>query len=312
MALILAPLPSLFARQGVSARTTVARAFHSYLCQNHHLSGSTLVRSRVDVSSRNGVPLEDTARFEVGLAIAVLVNTTPAAFWMLFFVHSMEGLLDELREEISTVVTSKADESGRGEVRNLDITRLKTECPLLASTFQEVLRYRSMGTSVREVMEETLLDNRWLLKKGCMIQMPSRVVHTDASIWGSDVNSLNPRRFLKNLSDSAPKPGAAQRARAFRGFGGGTTLCPGRHFATNEVLALVAMFIMRFDMVPVSGAWAAPTSNNTNVAAVLMEPDSDIEVEISRRQGTEGVRWTFSLEESGKVFAVAAEDREEA
>jgi cytochrome P450 len=62
----------------------------------------------------------------------------------------------------------------------------------------------------------------------------------------------------------------------FRVFGGGKTLCPGRHFATNEVLAVVAMFIVRLDMTPVGGEWKFLTIANTNVAAVVMELDDDI------------------------------------
>lgn len=162
-----------------------------------------------------------------------------------------------------------------------------------------------MGTSIRQVMEDTILDDKWLLKKGSMIQMPTRVVHTDTSLWGPDADDFNPRRFMKNLgSHRAP-------VAAFRVFGGGTTLCPGRHFATNEVLAVVSMFIMRYDMAPQtqSGDWDLPTVAKTNVAAVIMEPDADVEVVVSRRKGFEQDRWTFRLEASQDVFAVVTEDR---
>lgn len=156
-------------------------------------------------------------------------------------------------------------------------------------------------------MEDTVLDGKWLLKKDSMIQMPTRVVHTDTSLWGSDADDFNPRRFMKN-SGSHKAPAAA-----FRVFGGGTTLCPGRHFATNEVLAVASMFIMRYDMAPQtqSGNWDLPTVAKTNVAAVVMEPDADVEVVVSRRKVFEHDRWTFGLEASEHVFAVAAEDRVE-
>ena len=38
------------------------------------------------------------------------------------------------------------------------IIGVKTHWPLLTSTYQEVLRYRSVSTSVRQVMEDTMLD----------------------------------------------------------------------------------------------------------------------------------------------------------
>ncbi|KAM7210403.1 hypothetical protein V8F06_014220 [Rhypophila decipiens] len=114
------------------------------------------------------------------------------------------------------------------------------------SSYQETLRHRSMGTSVREVMQDTMLDGRWLLKKGAMLQMPSRIIHQDSGLWGSDVADYNPRRFLPEERKNRPSN------ICFRAFGGGETLCPGRHFATNEALAVVALFVVRFDMVPVT------------------------------------------------------------
>ncbi len=151
------------------------------------------------------------------------------------------------------------------------------------------------------------MDSQWLLKKGAMVQMPSRIIHKDSSIWGKDVDEFNPRRFMKGetpRTENGRRPNPA----AFRAFGGGTTLCPGRHFATMEVLAVVTMFIMRYDMAPTAGRWSLPRTDNTNVAAVITEPDTDIEVEVSTRKGFEDGSWAFALKDSGKIFAVVAED----
>jgi hypothetical protein len=46
-----------------------------------------------------------------------------------------------------------------------------------------------MGASVREVMEYTYLE-QWLLKKGAMLQMPSRIIHQDADLWGPDLDGI--------------------------------------------------------------------------------------------------------------------------
>ena len=309
MTFLLGLIPSFTARKGVAGRARVAKAFEKYFRAGGHERGSVLIQKRYDVSFRNGISLEDTARFEVGGALAILVNTAPAAFWILFLVYSCPGLLDDLRKEVDLIMTTNLDNNG-SLTRSLDISSVKTRCPLLASTFQEVLRYTAMGTSVRQVMEDIVLDNQWLLKKGAMVQMPSRIIHKDPSIWGNDVDSFNPRRFMKG---EPQKTGKGQRPNpaAFRGFGGGTTLCPGRHFATTEVLAVVTMFIMRYNMTPTTGEWSMPKTANTNVAAVIMEPDTDIEIEVSTRDSFEAGRWMFDLKDSGKIFAVVAEDRGE-
>jgi cytochrome P450 len=249
--------------------------------------------------------VEDIARYEVGGSLAVLLNTAPAAFWTLLLLHGHPGLVEDIRKEIDACTETTTAEDG-SSLKTLDINTLKESCPLLLSSYQEVLRYRTMGTSVRRVMEDTYLD-QWLLKKGAMLQIPSRVIHQDADLWGAAVAAFNPRRFLPEEKSNRP------RDICFRGFGGGKTLCPGRHFATNEVLAVVAAFIARFDMKPATGnIWEIPTAANTHLAAVVMEPDHDIPVEIKTREGFEDVKWAINLDRTGKIFAIVTEDIDEA
>lgn len=260
-----------------------------------------MVRNRYQACVSGGMGAPDVALCESGASIGVLNNTVPASFWMLLFVNSHPGLLNDIREELDSVVTKKIE---NGLVRCLDITLLKTNCPLLISTFQEVLRYRASSVSVREVMQDTVLDGQWLLKKGSMVQMPSRVFHSDSILWGADKDEFNPRRFM---NDGRPKSKRTDPA-AFRAFGGGATLCPGRHFATNEVLAVASMFIMRYDMTPTQGFWSVPKTYNTHIAAGIMEPDTDVEVEISIRKGFEDGRWAYDVKDSDEIFAIVAED----
>lgn len=307
MSILVGILPSVMARKGLAGRAKVAKAFERYFLTGGHKQASMLMQKRYETSSRNKISVEDIARYEIGGALALLVNTAPAAFWMLLLVYAHPGLVEEIRKEVGSTMAQTLD--GLGITRHIDITTLKSSCPLLTSTFQEVLRFRSMGTSVRQVMEDTVLDGQWILKKDSMVQMPSRVIHSDTSLWGPDANEFNPRRFVR--SSGQEKTSVKAPAAAFRAFGGGSTLCPGRHFATNEVLAVVTMFVMRYDMVPVSGEWTLPTVEKTNVAAVVMEPDTDVDVLVSQRKGLEGDRWSFSLKTSEDVFALVAEDRAE-
>jgi cytochrome P450 len=236
-----------------------------------------------------------------------MVNTSPAAFWTLFMIFATPGLLVDIRSEIDAV-TRVFTKDGT-QHRHLDVAGIKENCPLLASTYQEILRWRSVGMSVRRVNEDHLLDGKWLLKKGALVQMPVRAIHLEPTIWGTDVEEFNPRRFLKGekqMTESGKRP----KDSCFRSFGGGKTLCPGRHFATNEVLAFTSMFVARFDMEPQSGSWVLPPAENTVAASLLMTPDEDIAVSVRRRAGMEECKWTMTLEEAGKVFALVSEDQE--
>lgn len=301
MSILVGILPSITARKPIAARNKVAKAFAAYYKAGGVQKASILARNRYE-AQKNDIPLEDIARFEVGGSIAVLVNIAPAAFWTLLLLFSHPNLLSELRKEIDACTRTSIN-NGK-TVKTIDITTLKEACPILLSAYQEVLRYSSMGTSVREVMEDTYLD-QWLLKKSAMLQIPSRIIYQDSGLWGNDVSDFSPRRFLPEERKNRPSD------MCFRAFGGGKTLCPGRHFSANEILAVVAVFIARFDMKPVEGEWKHPSTLETNVAAVVMEPDNDIQVDIKTRAGFEGVKWAIELHNSEKIFAMVTEDSAE-
>jgi cytochrome P450 len=315
-------LPSLTTRRGYRGRTTVAQAFHHYFSQNGHESASVLVKNRFKVCMEHQLPLEDIARFEVGGVVAIAVSTVPAAFWMLYYVYSNPDILELLRQEVGAILETKSVEASPGTVtRTLNITELRTTCPLLTSTFQETLRHASLGAAVRLVTEDTVLDGHILLKKGSLVEIPAHVVHFDSTIWGSSVTAFDASRFVLNpnvKSSTKPKNDQADNKKKphpgdFRAFGGGRNLCPGRHFAATEILALVAMMVMRYDLHVVttsngrhneSGRWKMPTSVKSGLAAAVREPDEDIDVEVRLREGYEEGRWAFRLEESELVFAI--------
>ncbi|CAI6292762.1 unnamed protein product [Periconia digitata] len=272
--------PSLTARKLIAAQSRVSDAFQEYYKAGGVDKASALTRMRYQVEVDHNVPLEDIARYEVGGSIAVLFNTAPNRL-----LHRIVAI-DEDRYYDQDL---GCDNSGR-------------KVPF-TSVSVSGRSPTSMGTSVREVMEDTLLEG-FLLKKGTMLQMPSRIIHQDTDLWSADVTQFNPRRFLPEEKKNRPSEAC------FRAFGGGKTLCPGRHFATNEILAVVAVFIARFDMKPLEGDWRHPSTINTNVAAVVMEPDDDIEVEVETRKGFEDVDWEIKLHKSEKIFAMVTEDNE--
>lgn len=303
--------PPLLARKGCRGRELLTEAFSRYFQNGGLRNGSEFAQARFSSSSAHKLALGDIARFEVTTLIGTLTSTIRTVTWMLYHIYSDPAVLQDCRREVPKVMTTGHTAHGT-LMRSLDITRLRSNCPILGSTFQEVLRHHSVGTSVRQVMRDTLLENRYLLKEGSMILMPSVVVYTDASIWGADVSTFNHKRFLKPTSSaSAEKSGTTRNIpnpSAFRAFGGGTTLCPGRHFATTVTMATVVMFLMRYDMAPVKGRWPQMTADKTHAVAAVEQPDYEIEVEVTARKGSEEGEWTLRMDNSDVVFATVAED----
>jgi cytochrome P450 len=65
-------------------------------------------------------------------------------------------------------------------------------------------------------------------------------LHLNREAWGEDPLALNPFRF-------ATKP-KMQNSKAYRPFGGGNTLCPGRFVAKRSMAFAVALLVNRFDL----------------------------------------------------------------
>jgi cytochrome P450 len=83
---------------------------------------------------------------------------------------------------------------------------------------------------------------------------------------------------------------------AFRAFGGGSTLCPGRHFAANEVLVFVALIILQFEFQPMAGRELEVPKKQDDVLPVhVLEPENIVEVKITQRVDWEDVSWEMTL-----------------
>ena len=250
-----------------------------------------MIHTRYAVNTKYGVSLLDQGRLEVGTLLGILANTIPSTFYMLVRVYSDPALLQNIRNELETTSVSIVPNETKRRILHV-ITR-REQCELLHSTFQELLRFHAHGAGARLVREDIMLDNQYLLRKGMVVQMPMSVMHSDPSVWGPDAGDFNPRRFLKQ-QDGNQK--TKQYMTAYRPFGGGASLCPGRHFVTLEVLALTAYMVLRFDMTPSDGQWVIPVQKQESMATNVFPPEKDITVKVTRRKGFADVNWDFVMD----------------
>ena len=298
--LVLGAFPTWTAKEAIQSLDIGSSAFEAYFRDGSYLKGSALVRDRYDHSTKHQMPLNDIARSEFVNGVALLTNTVPTTFWMLFHIYSDSKVLAHCRAELASVVIVSAGKNGC-YINTIDMSKVKTLCPVFLSTFKEVLRLHSTSVSARLVMKDHMLDNQYLLKKGSTVMMPGPVQHTFEDIWGPDVDIFDYQRFTR--------PGKHHHTAAFRAFGGGTTLCSGRHFATTEILAFTAVMILRFDMIPKTGKWKQPLENKVEFWEATAGPDEDLEVEICLTSGVgSGDEWVFTLSDSDQPIELSAED----
>ena len=297
MTLSVFPMASLIFPKLYKARELAAAAMIDYVRKGGYKTASGLVRKRYEHHVKKfGLSLDDFARGELGNTFAVLGNSTPCALWVLFHIFSDDKVLADVRNEVSAMIEV------RDGVNCLDLATIRTSCPILLSTFQETLRFRAVNSGPRVVLEEVLLNDRILLKKGSMLMIPAPVQHTDTSAWGNNVDTFDHMRFVH-------KPGQKKPNRvAFRAFGGGHVLCPGRHFASTEIMALAAMLALQFDVVPTSngGEWIEPTWKNSPIQAGFPIPDKDIDVELRPRDPSQ--KWEVIFTGSDDAMGIVSED----
>ncbi|CAH0038147.1 unnamed protein product [Clonostachys solani] len=275
-------LPGLITPRGSRARKLFFDAMHRYYSEDGPSTASALIRSRHAVSLQHGLSQTDMEHFNLSVSYGLLVNTVPTAAWVLYHVYSDESLLASLRRDIGAFVRREEEATA-----SINLPEVIAGCRLLDSLVREVLRVHSTNASGRVVLRDTLIDDRYMLKEGATLLTPSAELHRNADVWGPTASAFDAGRFLGQKK----VPGSAYRA-----FGSGASVCPGRFFATNEISAILVMMLPRYDVSPAHGrSWVVPKTKS-HITTSIMTPVEDIEVRITEREEAKGVKWTFTWE----------------
>jgi cytochrome P450 len=297
--LMLQFLPTLLVPAAYRGRAAIKAAFTKFYSEKHQHTSSSLIRTRHASAEKWGFTADDIANFEISTLFLAVTNTVPTSFWLFANILADPGLLEEVRKEVGSMVKREKSADGQEEAV-MDIAKFQSHCPLLLSSFRETLRLADAATSVRSITQDVQLTSSsrssYLLKKGNVIQLPSGITHNNPAIWGSEPRKFNPRRFLPETLNALPKDIKKVQTQGYFPFGGGRHLCPGRHFATTEILAFVGAMVIGY---VVEGA-KVPEMKFQKLGTAVRKPAAEVQVNISKREGWEDVRWRFDTGE-GKV-----------
>jgi len=275
-------------RKGYKAQAKVFKAFREYL-RDIPEDASALVRERQNIFRKQGICEKDISQMQSTLSDAAFPNTVPTMFWTVFEIFSRPELLRALREEVMSNAVRKSNDGSSFE---LEVTAIKTQCPILLSTYQETQRIRHSQVAWRAITEDTILDGKYLLKKGNFLHMPTKPVHLAPKTWGSDVNSFNPYRFLAGSSKTKIPPSS------FLPWGSPPHMCPARQFASTEILIITALIVARVDLTPISeNGWEQNPALRSMELPTLPRPRDDIRVKITQREEVAG-EWKVVVGES--------------
>jgi hypothetical protein len=108
--LLIRIMPKRIARKAYEARQQLFDGMNKYFASNWRDDACELIKARYDSFTECGLSVDTIARFEFGDSIAIMVNTVPTAFWVLNYIYMDSSLLEEIRAEITTILTTAADE----------------------------------------------------------------------------------------------------------------------------------------------------------------------------------------------------------
>lgn len=272
---------------GYKARTTVFAAFKQYF-ENIPGDASEVIKERHRVLREGGLSEEDAYKLQSTLSNAYF-NTIPTLFWTIHDIYCRPELLEDIRQEVSTKAVQRSRDADTSFV--LDITALQTQCHILLSALQETQRTRHAQVGMRMVIEDTLIDGKYFLKKGTALHLPAKSIHRDPSIWGSDAPEYDPYRFVPGYTG---EPKTKVMPTAFLPWGSAPWLCPARQFAATEILIIVALMVLRVDLSPVDREWEKQPATKSISIATLPHPKEDMRFKVSERR--EGIgSWSVLL-----------------
>jgi cytochrome P450 len=230
--------PSVTAQKPYRGREAIVKVFTEYLNAGHQRTGSKFVQKRIEIAHDYNWNNSTTARSELSFLFAGITNTAITTFWAVLYIFANPDLLHAVRAELQTATPSEYESE-----LTISMEAIRTSSPTLLATIRECMRLNSDNFSTRLVKSDTLLADKYFLSAGSIVQVAGGVIHADKSIWGPDAGVFNHERFLEiEKKDRNVHPAA------FRAFGGGKTLCPGRHFALTEIVVFVAMVVAVFDL----------------------------------------------------------------
>ncbi|KAL5337981.1 putative cytochrome P450 [Aspergillus crustosus] len=265
-------LPRFLAKDMIAAKDDMINFFLEYFTlppgdrghENFWVSSVEELFRELELSN------DEIARMFMLHTSSIIGNMYKMCFWLVAHILSNPDLLRSITLEIQPAVNL--------QTREIDHTHLTENCPVLDSLYSEVLRLIVTSPMTRQVSTTTTIGGK-TLKKGNNVLIIYRQLHIDQATWGPTPLTLQPQRFLhdKNLKT---KP-------AYRPWGGGKHVCPGRFLAKKAVFAFVALLLGQYEIdMDTVGKQPFPRADLAKAAGVAtIAEGEDVVISLRRREG---------------------------
>ncbi|XP_069026266.1 cytochrome P450 7B1 [Embiotoca jacksoni] len=240
---------------------------------------SQFIRRRSEVFDQYDMLRDvDKAAHHFAILWASVANTVPATFWAMYYLVSHPAALHAVRQEIQDVLRDDAVEF-RSD-KDLTLSREQLDKLLrLDSAISESLRLSSASMNIRVVQEDFTLQldaqRSMATRKGDIIAMYPQSMHLDPEIY----EEPQMFRFDRYLQDGGLKTDFYKDGQKLKyylmPFGSGSSMCPGRHFAVNEIKQFVCLLLLYFDLQLEDGQRRAKLDSSRAGLGVLL-PAADV------------------------------------
>eukprot|EP01087_Luapelamoeba_hula_P010277 TRINITY_DN271_c0_g1_i1.p1 TRINITY_DN271_c0_g1~~TRINITY_DN271_c0_g1_i1.p1 ORF type:complete len:515 (-),score=105.69 TRINITY_DN271_c0_g1_i1:82-1626(-) len=266
-ALPLAGVPQIFLSAWVKASDGLFRAVATI---KERARVSNFMKARENRFDEMNMNFHDRGANQSAMVWASQANSIPAAFWSLAYLLKDEEAKKVVMEEIKQVLGDY--KPGQAPVSRDQFKQLVK----LESAINEAMRLTSGGMSLRYALEDQTFhiestNTDVNLRKGDRVIVFPYVTHYDPEVF-AEPEKFKWDRFLAKPAASKKSPGGDDSGdgaavadneplvqptfskggkpvkMALLPFGGGTSHCPGRFFAMNEVKMFVLMSLLWFNM----------------------------------------------------------------
>ncbi|XP_060103922.1 7-alpha-hydroxycholest-4-en-3-one 12-alpha-hydroxylase [Heteronotia binoei] len=240
------------------------------------------VREQEQRLAEEGMPEYMRDRFMFLLLWAAQGNTGPASFWLLLHLMKNPEAMEDVRKEVDRVLKESGQEV-RPDGAVINVTKeMLTNTPVLDSAVEETLRLAAAPLLIRVVMEDMTLkmnDGReYAVRKGDRIGIfPYLAAHMDPEIH-PEPHAFKYDRFLNQNGAKKEFYKNGEKVKYFTmPWGAGTSMCPGRFFAVNEMKLFVFLMISYFEMQLVNKEEEVPPLEQTRYGFGVMQPTYDVQ-----------------------------------
>uniref|UniRef100_K9IKQ4 25/26-hydroxycholesterol 7alpha-hydroxylase n=1 Tax=Desmodus rotundus TaxID=9430 RepID=K9IKQ4_DESRO len=212
---------------------------------------SEVVQVRQDILEKHYAFTDfEIGAHHLGFLWASVANTIPSMVWTIYYILRHPEAMAVLRDEIDHLQESTGQKRGSGF--SIHITREQLDSLVyLESAVLEALRLCSFSSIIRFIEEELTLPSEtqdYLLRKGDLLAIFPPIMHYDPEIF----EAPEEYRFDRFVENGKKKTIFFKRGKRLKyyllPFGLGTSKCPGRFFAVNEIKQLLVVLLTYFDL----------------------------------------------------------------